>query len=197
MSEQVHKPLKEHHLPASGCSLLNTFKPKNVTATDPAEAVMTDLRKVASASIRAEASLERAHQMMIQRGVRMLMVANDEGLISGVITSNDVMGEKPLTVAQKHGIKRGELKVRDIMIDTNHVQVLQMSDVVKAEVGNVIATLKQAGRAHALVVDQVNGKLSLIGIFSANQIARQMGIQIHTHEVARTFAEIEAVLVGV
>ena len=115
MSEQVHKPLKEHHLPASGCSLLNTFKPKNVTATDPAEAVMTDLRKVASASIRAEASLERAHQMMIQRGVRMLMVANDEGLISGVITSNDVMGEKPLTVAQKHGIKRGELKVRDIM----------------------------------------------------------------------------------
>ena len=60
-----------------------------------------------------------------------------------------------------------------------------------------IATLKQAGRAHALVVDQVNGKLSLIGIFSANQIARQMGIQIHTHEVARTFAEIEAVLVGV
>jgi CBS domain-containing protein len=197
MSNHPHKPLKEHHIPDSGCSLLNTFKPKNVSASDPAEAVMTDLRKVASASIRPEASIERAHQMMIQRGVRMLIVATDDGLISGVITSNDILGEKPVLVAQKQGIKRGELKVRDIMIHTDHVQVLHMSDVSKSEVGSVIATLKHAGRAHALVVDQVNGKLALVGIFSANQIARQMGIQIHTHEVAKTFAEIEAVLVGV
>ena len=197
MSDNEHKPLKEHHIPASGCSLLNTFKPKNVTATDPAIAVMTDLRKVASASIRPEASLERAHQMMLQRGVRMLIAANDDGVISGVITSTDILGEKPVLVAQKQGIKRGELKVRDIMIQTDQIQVLHMTDVVKAEVGSVIATLKQAGRIHALVVDHVNDKLALVGIFSANQIARQMGIQIHTHEVARTFAEIEAVLVGV
>lgn len=197
MSNHPHKPLKEHHIPDSGCSLLNTFKPKNVSASDPAEAVMTDLRKVASASIRPEASIERAHQMMIQRGVRMLIVATDDGLISGVITSNDILGEKPVLAAQKQGIKRGELKVRDIMIHTDHVQVLHMSDVSKSEVGSVIATLKHAGRAHALVVDQVNGKLALVGIFSANQIARQMGIQIHTHEVAKTFAEIEAVLMGV
>lgn len=197
MSEQAHKPLKEHSIPASGCTLLNTFKPKNVTASDPAESVMTDLRKVASASIRPEASLERAHQMMLQRGVRMLIAANDDGLIYGVITSTDILGEKPVLVAQKHGIKRGELKVRDIMIHTDQIQVLHMSDVHRADVGDVIATLKVAGRIHALVVDHVNDKLALVGIFSANQIARQMGIQIHTHEIARTFAEIEAVLVGV
>jgi hypothetical protein len=37
----------------------------------------------------------------------------------------------------------------------------------------------------------------LLGIFSASQIARQLGLQIHTHEMARTFAEIEAVIAGV
>jgi hypothetical protein len=43
----------------------------------------------------------------------------------------------------------------------------------------------------------VNGKQSLVGVFSAAQIARQLGVQIHTHEMARTFAEIEALIVGV
>lgn len=32
------------------------------------------------------------------------------------------------------------------------------------------------------------------GVFSASQVARQLGIPLHTTEVARTFAEIEAVI---
>jgi hypothetical protein len=32
------------------------------------------------------------------------------------------------------------------------------------------------------------------GIFSITQIARQLGLPIHAPEIARTFAEIEAVL---
>jgi len=32
------------------------------------------------------------------------------------------------------------------------------------------------------------------GIFSATQIARQLGVQLQTAEVAKTFAEIEAAL---
>ena len=42
-----------------------------------------------------------------------------------------------------------------------------------------------------------DGRQSLLGIFSATQIARQLGVQIQTHEMARTFAEIEAVIAGV
>jgi hypothetical protein len=41
-----------------------------------------------------------------------------------------------------------------------------------------------------------DGGLSLRGIFSASQIARQMGIPLQTTEVARTFAEIEAAIAG-
>lgn len=37
-------------------------------------------------------------------------------------------------------------------------------------------------------------RLLLRGLFSATQIARQLGVTIHTSEVARTFSEIEALL---
>jgi hypothetical protein len=41
-----------------------------------------------------------------------------------------------------------------------------------------------------------DGKQHLVGIFSASQVARQLGVQLQTHEIARTFAEIEAVIAG-
>ena len=78
------------------------------------------------------------------------------------------------------------------------IEVLQMNDVLRAKVGQILETLKQSGRQHALVVDQdtVTGRQMVRGVFSASQIARQLGIPMQTTEVARTFAEIEAVIAG-
>jgi hypothetical protein len=101
-------------------------------------------------------------------------------------------------VAQKRQSKRGELRVADVMVAVDKMDALAIEDVKKALVGNIVASLKADGRAHAIVVGQgKEGKQQLLGIFSASQIARQLGVQIHTHEMARTFAEIEAVIAGV
>jgi hypothetical protein len=100
-------------------------------------------------------------------------------------------------VAQNRGIKRSELRVSDVMTAVDHMEVLRLIDVAKAEVGHIVATLKAATRVHALVVEERDGKQMLRGIFSASQIARQLGISVVTHEAARTFAEIEAAISGV
>ncbi|MEI6803953.1 MAG: hypothetical protein WCK83_12395, partial [Burkholderiales bacterium] len=119
-------------------------------------------------------------------------------LISGLITTVDMHGEKPLLVAQRRQIKRSELRVADVMIPVAKMDALRIEDVSKASVGNIVASMKSEGRVHAIVVGQdADGRQSLLGVFSASQIARQLGVQIHTHEMARTFAEIEAVIAGV
>jgi hypothetical protein len=85
--------------------------------------------------------------------------------------------------------------VRDIMTTQRELEVLDINDVKKATVGDIVASLKQAGRQHGLVVDTgPDGRQSVCGLFSATQIARQLGAQIQTFELARTFAEIEAVI---
>ena len=58
------------------------------------------------------------------------------------------------------------------------------------------ATLKEAGRQHALGVDrdQLTREEIVRGVFSATQIGRQLGVPNLSFEVARTFAEIEAEL---
>ncbi|GAB2180063.1 hypothetical protein DLREEDagrD3_02860 [Denitratisoma sp. agr-D3] len=196
--ESAYRPLRQTPVAPAGCYVLEAFNPPPVTADSPAERVMTDLSRFPSATIGEDASLEEANQSMILRGVRLLLVAGASRRIDGVITSADVLGEKPVLVAQNRNIKRSELRVADIMVPVSAMEVLPLAEVRKATVGSIVATLKTAGRAHALVVgDGADGKQTLLGVFSASQIARQLGVQIHTHEMARTFAEIEALIAGV
>lgn len=167
-------------------------EPKRVRIDSPALAVMTDLRQIPAATIDQEAPVDAANRFMIRRGVRLLLVSDDERQVLGLITSNDVSGEKPVQFALERGIRRQEIRVRDIMIPCQRLEVMHYDDLIHAEVGHIVATLQRAGRQHALVADTgVDGKTQTVrGIFSASQIGRQLGVAIQTTEVAQTFAEI-------
>jgi hypothetical protein len=60
-------------------------------------------------------------------------------------------------------------------------------------VGHVVATLKKVGRKHLMVAE--DGGRRVRGLFSTSQIARQLGMELQTFEVASSFADIEAALV--
>jgi hypothetical protein len=133
---------------------------------------------------------------MIARGVRLLLVVGAGGVIKGLITARDTKGEKPIALLRERGGKHGEPRVADLMVARSAIDVLDIATVLRAEVGHIVATLKELGRQHALVVerDPLTGRETVRGIFSATQIGRQLGMPIVTFEVARMFAEIEAEL---
>ena len=159
----------------------------------PATDAMTDLTRLAAVIVLAGDTVDEAHRRMVQRGVRLLLVVDQDRKVMGVITANDVSGEKPVQIAVQQGIHRDEVLVRNIMTPSANLQVLHMEQVRAAKVGHIVATLKQAGRQHTLVVDRgEKGELRLRGIFSTTQIVRQLGMIIQTGGVASTFAEIEA-----
>lgn len=199
MSESMHyQPLPKTPISPRGCFLLEAFNPPAVTVDSSALLVMTDLSQVPSATILADATLDEANQSMLVRGVRLLFVVGDSNDVAGVVTSVDVLGEKPLLVAQKRQSRRSDLRVADVMVPVDRMEALGIDDVRRASVGNVVASLKLDGRAHAIVVGPgKDGNQTLLGLFSASQIARQLGVQIQTHEMAKTFAEIEAVIAGI
>ena len=170
--------------------------PARLNLESPAQECMTDLKHVCAATIEPEAALDAANQTMIERGVRLLLVVDRSRLVLGLITADDVLGEKPLLFTQERGIKRQDVLVRDIMTPQHQLEVLKMENVLRARVGHLVATLKKSGRQHAVVVDvsAADKSQKVRGIFSATQIARQLGVTIQTTEVARTFAEIESIL---
>ncbi len=196
MTSSEYRPLETASLQAG-----STYRrpaqelPEHVTAQSPALDVMTDLTKVAAVTIGPCAGLEEAKQRMIASGVRMLLVPDQHNRIQGVLTYRDITGERPMLYLQTTGGKREDIIIREVMTPLERLDVLDMKDVVRAQVGDIVATLKRLGRQHAMVVDMdAEGGMALRGIFSATQIGKQLGIQIETAEVARTFAELEAAL---
>lgn len=165
-----------------------------VTPGSPAIQVMTDFARVSPATIRPQAPLAGANQFMITRGVRLLLVVDEQHeTLVGVISATDVLGERPMQVATARGLRRDELTVADVMTPAARVEVVALADVERSRVGHVLEALRRSGRQHALVLDS---ERKVRGVFSISQIARQLGVPLPAGtEVARTFSEIEAALV--
>lgn len=193
-----YAPLRQARaLPAEHYYLPHTNTVAQVQLDSPATEVMTDLRRVGAATIGPGATVDEANRSMIVQGVRSLFVLEDSRQVMGIVTSTDIQGERPMQMAQARGVQRSEVSVRDIMTPADRFEVLHMRHVQQVRVGDVVATLRLAERQHALVVetDEDGGGYILRGVFSLTQIARQLGIAPQPmHDIARTFAEIEAAI---
>jgi len=199
VAKAEYKPLPLTRL-AGGASYHQPtyFSPQPVRVDSPAIEVMTDLKLVAAATIEADTHVDVANQAMIARGVRSLLVADHLGGIVGLVTARDILGERPMQIVRSRGGRHEDIRVCDIMTPRDDIEVLHIGDVLRADVGHVVETLRHSGRQHALVVDvdPLSGRQMVRGVFSASQVARQLGVPLHTTEVARTFAEIEAAISG-
>jgi CBS domain-containing protein len=205
--ERDYQPLPIRELgPNAGFRRPMQPQSARVTPESPALQVMTDLARAAPATIRPQAPLAGANQFMITRGVRLLLVTDDQENVLGVVTATDILSERPMRAAIERGMRRDELTVADVMTPAERVEVIAYADVEGARVGHVLETLRRAGRQHALVVDydEIPGRRPLEaptrramvrGIFSLSQLARQLGVAVTTGgEVARTFSEIESAI---
>ena len=167
------------------------------TLDSPAMRVMTDLTQVSAVVTEPQATMEAAHAIMLQRGVRMLLALDAEGSLAGLITATDILGEKPLNLVRERRIRHSEILVADVMTPVSRLDAFDWKAVQSARVGNIVARLQEARRQHALVTQSTGGGQILVrGIFSLSQIARQLGIPLQLPEAASSFAEIEAALVS-
>lgn len=189
-------PLPQARLAGLRCEVARTDSSRQVTLNSPAVEVMTDLTRLPAATIAAETTLADANRAMILRGVRLLLVTDARHIVLGVISVADLLGERPVRIAQERGATAGELTVASVMTPLERTEAVELSEVMRADVGHIVATLRRSGRQHALVLQPGEGGRGIIrGIFSSSQIARQLGEpQPTATELPRNFAEIGAAI---
>ena len=169
----------------------------DVSLDDSATLVMTDLHEITPFSIEPTASIDATNEKMIACGVRLLFVTDNDGKLLGIVTSTDVLGEKPVQYLTEHGGSRDDIIVQDVMTVIDALKVLLYSDVQKSTVGDIVETMKLLGRRHTLVVDKTETGESIVrGIFSTSQISHQVGMHIEPTRRAHTFADVERVVIS-
>ena len=167
--------------------------PWRITADDPALSVMTDLCQVAAVTTELSTPLDQGLDIMIKRGVRVLLVVDADDHILGLVTSRDIDGEKAHRILAKAGCAREDLLVSDVMTLRAKLEVLMMEDLLTARVGDIIATLRQVNRQHALVleIDPETEIPAVRGLFSLSEIGLRLGLDISPSRQPTTYAELE------
>lgn len=194
-------PTNYHPLPLNKLSSQTGYHrpqqmlPDHLTMDMPAIYAMTDLQRVGAITVEPTARLDTANQKMISSQVRLLLVCRADNSIAGILTATDILGEKPVKYMHEVDCTYGDVMVRDIMTPDDELDVLKLTDIQMACVGDIVATLEQVSRQHALVIDSDRYGIQRVrGIFSASHISRQLGIPIADSGRAHSFAELEQAL---
>ena len=193
-----HKVLP-HHVMETGAKLDRQMinRATNVSQVDPAKLVMTDLNEITPFSIEPTASIDATNDKMIACGVRLLFVTDNNENLLGIVTSTDILGEKPVQYLKEHRGSREDIMAQDVMTPKDKLDVLSLLDVERACVGDIIETMKLLGRQHTLVAKKTeDGESIICGIFSTTQISRQLGLIIEPTMRANTFADVEKVVLS-
>jgi len=179
---------------ASNAKLIShSTLPELVHLDDPALTVMSDFNLFPVDTIAPDESIDNALNKMKVDGIHLLLVADHHDCIIGIVSTEDILGEKPITIIQERRIERHQISVKMIMTPSSSLIAFELDTILDVKVGNVVNTLKTYQQHYALVIkssadtnDQV-----IRGLFNTSQISKQLHMDIANSTSVNSIAELK------
>lgn len=192
-------PLNQGFKPLKLSSLLHAPKLPSVQRTaqpeDPALSLLTDLHHAPCVVAQHQDGLGQTLHLMMRAGVRMVFVAGADGQLAGMVTAEDLQGERPVLHASSRHVGHHELTLADVMVPLTQWASVDLSEVRTARLGDVAATLQEQGLRYLLVTQHKPDGVTLRGLFSARRIELALHTRLENDLHSRSFAELEQALV--
>ena len=162
----------------------------------PASIFMTDFFEVHPVVVNRNTSVNEALSLMKRAYVRSLIVTDRNGTgFTGIVTATDINGGKVLAYMSTNEVRdRSEVLVEHVMIDKEHIHGLDYEKVAISSIGDILETIRYLNEQHVIVVDRSLTSYSVRGIFSTTNIAKALQIKFDVEPQARTFFELEQVI---
>ncbi len=167
------------------------LQPKNLQDMDlqsPASYVLKEAGQDKGLKLKAGLAIELARTILTETNRLTAVVVDKQGAVVGLVSLADLESVKVLTVAARLGLLRNELVLRDLMTPVSGLSCISYTASTRVTVGEVVQTLQQASKPYLLVLDGTDN--SLIGYFSAQDIAHKLGVSIPIELVPKTFNEV-------
>jgi len=160
---------------------------------DHALEVMIDFTKTDPPVIHEDDSLDKAQLEIQACGLNLLLVIDQQENIVGLVSSEDILGEKPIKITQERRIERSKILVKMVMTKQQDILALDLESLSHARLANIINTLKKHNQHYALVVRILDdGKKQRVrGMFSLLTISKQLHMDITTITEAHSVAELQ------
>jgi CBS domain containing-hemolysin-like protein len=151
----------------------------------------TDFALVQPLMVESSVIAAQAREIMIKTHVRMQFVVDDIGRFLGIISADD-LAERKIVQRVAEGYSRRDITVADLMIPKGKLMAINLEEVTRASIGDVVTLLKDFHQQHCLVIDQQAQQVR--GIFSSSDISRKLRLPINIQDRSdfyRVFAAIQ------
>ena len=167
--------------------------PELVYITDPAVDVIINFSHVKPLITTPTHTIDQANVDMKFSGTHIMLVVEDETVV-GVVSSEDILGEKPMHIAQERRIRRDEILVSAVMTPQHELMAIDYKDVKYAKVGHLLTTLTENKQHYALIVDtEENSTMQTVhGLVYIYDIIKRLDNDLPTElKEARSLLELQ------
>jgi len=194
----VFNALPVHEMARTG--VIRSVKPlAQIGSEDSAVHLLKDFSEHRPPSIDSELPVPEARLRMKLADTSIKLVEDPSGNCLGVLTIEDVSGEKPLTIANRQGVALRDLRVRDIMRPLEELPAIRYRDLKAATVGDLVSTFQEIHEEYLLVLDadrQQPLESYLRGLVDARELRERLNLAIDLDHRATKFYEIVNVVQG-
>ena len=166
------------HLPANKVRV-PALDGRHIALTDPAVQVVTDFTREHAVTVAEDRLIDAALQEMIVAGVRALLVVHGD-MVTGLITSYDIQGERPLQFLRSSTFSRhDEIVVGHIMTPWDQVPTLDWQAVRTERIADIVKFFKNSRATHGVIIEYMDqGGIFVRGLISRTQLEHQLGYSI-------------------
>ena len=192
-------PIQSRFMPLATTSLARPpRKPETTcraTLADRALSVFTDLRYSAIVTADHLDHLGETAELLLKSGVHMGFVSDVHGRIVGMVSAEQLGGERPLQRAMAANVRHDELTLEDLMAPLSDWAVIDAGELAHARVGDIVETLHATGQRYLFVTEKLeDDEVALRGLFSARRIEEALEAAIDSDGHAHSFAELGSLL---
>jgi CBS domain-containing protein len=144
------------------------YQPNLIHLDDPAESAIINFSSHPAITISPSESIDNAIFEMRSHDIHTILVLDNQHVI-GILSSNDILGNKPIQLLQEKRINREQIQVHMIMSNINDSIFIDTKTLSFARVGNIVKTLKKHKKQYLLALDHDN---KIYGLFTASRISK-------------------------
>lgn len=128
------------------------YMPELIHLDDPATHILIDFETQQPSVVEPKQSINEVMVDMKALGIHLMPVIQDERVI-GLISSEDILGEKPMKIIRDKRIPRDNVTVEMVMTPAQQLLAIDYDEITHSRVGHVLATLNEAKQHYALIID--------------------------------------------
>lgn len=158
----------------------------NLGLNSPAVEFFTDFKKHRPLTIEGSTLAVDVEMLMRKAHVRLKLVIDSNDEFIGIISTEE-LSEQNFMIRVANGEGRNEITVSDMMCPRHAILALDLEQLERSSIDDILTTLKRHGHQHCLVVDRRHNHIR--GLISASDVARRLHMPIKIEKVP-TFVDI-------